>query len=88
MCGLPEEEYITEFVTGGLRCYAYRTLHCKTQVKCKGVTLNDKKGPQDATHESLAVLVHSFVANQKTDACMMTVSETIKRDKKKLQSEK
>ena len=40
VCNLPEEDYITEFVSGGPKCYAYRTRDGKTQVKCKGVTLN------------------------------------------------
>ena len=34
------------------------------------------------THKSLLGLVQAFVANQNTDAHVMTVSETIKRDKK------
>lgn len=78
VCGLPEEDYITEFVA---KCYAYRTRHGETQVKCKGLTLNDKNASA-LTPESLAGLVHSFVDNQKTNECMMTVSDTIKRDKK------
>ncbi len=35
------------------------------------------------THESLAGLVHSFVANQSTNDHIVAVSETIKRDKKR-----
>ena len=82
VCNLPEEDYITEFVSGGPKCYAYRTRDGKTQVKCKGVTLNAENSAV-VTPESLVGLVHSFVANQNTDAHVMTVSDSIKRDKKK-----
>ena len=83
VCGLPEEDYITEFVSGGPKCYAYNTLHGKTAVKCKGVTLNAKNASV-VTPESLAGLVHAFVANQHTDMPpLITTSETIQRDKKK-----
>ena len=82
VCGLPEEDLITEFVSGGPKCYAYHTQLGKTQVKCKGVTLNSQNASV-VTHESLKGLVHSFVANQKTDSHMVTVSDTVRRDKKK-----
>ena len=49
-------------------------------VKCKGVTLNSNTAA--VTHKSLVGLVQAFVANQNTDAHVVTVSETIKRDKK------
>ncbi len=32
--------HIVEFVSGGPKCYAYRTLHNKSQLKCKGITLS------------------------------------------------
>ncbi|KAK9535950.1 hypothetical protein VZT92_005782 [Zoarces viviparus] len=81
VCGLPEEDYITEFVSGGPKCYAYYTRDGKTQVKCKGVTLNAKNATV-VTPASLISLVHAFVANQNTNAHMMTVSDTITRDQK------
>ncbi len=34
------------------------------------------------TPDTLAGLVHAFVDKQKPDACVMTVADTIKRDKK------
>ena len=67
---------------GGPKCYAYLTWLGKTQVKCKGVTLNAKNAAV-VTHEWLEGLVHAFVANQNTDAHLTTVAETIRRDKKK-----
>ena len=82
VCGLPQEDYITEFVSGGPKCYAYNTKQGKTTVKCKGVTLNARNAAV-VTPESLAKLVHAFVANQNTDTPpLMTVYETIRRDKK------
>lgn len=33
------DDYIVEFVSGGPKCYAYRTLENKAELKCKGVTL-------------------------------------------------
>ncbi|KAK9535956.1 hypothetical protein VZT92_005785 [Zoarces viviparus] len=81
VCGLPEEDYITEFVSGGPKCYAYYTRDGKTQVKCKGVTLNAKNATV-VTPASLISLVHGFVANQNPNAHMMTASDTITRDKK------
>lgn len=81
VCGTPEEDYITEFVSGGPKCYSYRTRQGKTTVKCKGITLNANNA-NVVTHTSLSGLVHAFVANQNTGASVMTVSETIKRDKK------
>ena len=50
-------------------------------VKCKGVTLN-AKNTAVVTHKSLVSLVQACVANQNTDAHVVTVSE-IKRDKKR-----
>ena len=40
VCNLPEEDYITEFVSGGPKYYAYHTARSKTMVECKGMTLN------------------------------------------------
>ena len=82
VCNLPEEDYITEFVSGGPKCYAYHTARGKTMVECKGVTLNSNTAA--VTHKSLVGLVQAFVANQNTDAHEITVSETIRQDKKAL----
>ena len=83
VCGLPEEEYITEFVSGGPKCYAYRTSKGKSQVKCKGVTLNAANAAV-VTAESLESLVHAFVNNQSSDAHLITTADSIKRDKLRL----
>ncbi|KAL3983293.1 interferon-induced GTP-binding protein Mx [Sarotherodon galilaeus] len=76
------EDHIVEFVSGGPKCYAYHTSLGKTQVKCKGVTLNAQNS-KVVTHESLKGLVHKFVSNQVSDAHLVAVSDNIKRDKKK-----
>ncbi|XP_031153064.1 uncharacterized protein LOC116048233 [Sander lucioperca] len=81
VCGAPTEDYITEFVSGGPKCYAYRTAQGRTQVKCKGVTLNSKNA-QVVTHESLIGLVQAFVTNRHSTEHLMTNAFTIKRDKK------
>ncbi|KAF3698279.1 hypothetical protein EXN66_Car013960 [Channa argus] len=82
VCGLPEEDFITEFVSGGLKCYAYVTKRGKTQVKCKGVTLNAKNA-SIVTPQSLQSLVRSYVANGVSDGDHLTTeSETIVRNKK------
>ncbi|XP_051811557.1 uncharacterized protein LOC127536113 isoform X1 [Acanthochromis polyacanthus] len=83
VCGLPEEDFITEFVSGGPKCYAYCTKRGKTQVKCKGVTLNVKNAAV-VTHESLKGLVQSFLTNQnQQQQHVITEVETVRRDKKK-----
>ena len=82
VCGLPEEDFITEFVSGGPKCYAYCTKLGKTQFKCKGVTLNAENAAV-LTHESLKGLVQSLVTDQNTQMHVITEAETIKRDKKK-----
>ncbi|KAM3592409.1 uncharacterized protein V6R79_018184 [Siganus canaliculatus] len=57
VCGLDSEDFITEFVSGGPKCYAYRTRLGKTVlVKCKGVTLNSKNSAI-VTQETLLALV-------------------------------
>ncbi|KAK9528420.1 hypothetical protein VZT92_012582 [Zoarces viviparus] len=81
MCVVSPRRITSEFVSGGLKCYAYYTRDGKTQVKCKGVTLNAKNATV-VTPASLVSLVHAFVANQNTNAHMMTESDTITRDKK------
>lgn len=78
--GSGEDDHITEFVSGGPKCYAYYTKQGKTQVKCKGVTLNDVNS-KVVTHESLKGLVKAFVANR--DARLVAESDTIKRNKKR-----
>ncbi|XP_077961146.1 uncharacterized protein LOC144382995 [Gasterosteus aculeatus] len=81
ICGLPSEDYITEFVSGGPKCYAYNTIQGKTAVKCKGVTLNARNASV-VTPQSLIGLVQAYVTNHNTHT-LTTVSETIRRDKKK-----
>ena len=82
VCGAPTEDYITEFVSGGPKCYAYRTAQGNTQVKCKGVTLNATNA-KVVTHESLIGLVQSFVTKQPQPPNHLTTTAfTITRDKK------
>ena len=81
VCYLPEEDYITEFVSG-VRNVMHITARGKTMVECKVVTLNSNTVA--VTHKSFVGLVQAFVANQNTDAHEITVSETIRQDKKAL----
>lgn len=82
VCGSPEEDYITEFVSGGPKCYAYTTKQGKTTVKCKGVSLTAQNAAV-VTPASLIGMVHAFVANQQAPAPpLMTATDTIKRDKR------
>ncbi|XP_028452673.1 uncharacterized protein LOC114567766 [Perca flavescens] len=87
VCGAPNEDYITEFVSGGPKCYAYRTAQGNTQVKCKGVTLNASNA-KVVTHESLIGLVQSFVTNQQHPSRLTTTAFTIKSATKTVPSQK
>ena len=40
--GTEQEDYITEYVSAGPKCYSYNTHQNKTSIKCKGVTFNAK----------------------------------------------
>lgn len=68
-------------MSGGPKCYAYHTHQGKTQIKCKGVTLNPTNA-KTVTHESLKRLLDAFMVNQNTDTHLSAVSDTITRDKK------
>lgn len=70
-------------MSGGPKCYAYHTLRGKTQIKCKGVTLNNKNA-KTVTRESLKSLVDAFVKDRNSDAHVTAVTDTIVRDKKRL----
>ena len=84
LCGTEAEDFIAEFVSTGPKCYAYHTKQNKTTVKCKGVTLNSKNTSL-VTQQSLQRMVDAFVKNQSVSECITTETDTILRDKKKLQ---
>ena len=75
------DDYIVEFVSGGPKCYAYKTLHNKSQLKCKGITLSSHN-TDIITHDTLLELVHEFVSPDNIKQNLMTKSDTIVRNKK------
>lgn len=75
------DDYITEFVSGGPKCYAYQTAHNKTQLKCKGITLN-AHNTSVVTHDALVSLVYEFANRSETTQNLVTRSDTIVRNKK------
>ena len=75
------DDYIVEFVSGGPKCYAYKTLHNKSQLKCKGITLSSHN-TSIITHDTLVDLVHKFVSPDNITQNLMTKSDTIVRNKK------
>ena len=75
------DDYIVEFVSGGPKCYAYKTLHNKSQLKCKGITLSSHN-TSIITHDTLVDLVHEFVSPDNITQNLMTKSDTIVRNKK------
>ena len=81
---LDEGTYITRYVSGGPKSYAYTTNDGKSIVKWKGITLNSKNAAI-VTPEALIGLVKSFVANQKAPDCLYVTTDTIKRNKKRLE---
>ncbi len=73
------DDYIVEFVSRGPKCYAYRRLQNKKQLKCKGITLNAHNAAT-VTHDTVADLVHKFGSHD-DDAMqnIMTKSDSIVR---------
>ena len=43
LCGTEHNDFVTEYVSAGPKCYTYLICKNKTAIKCKGVTLNAKK---------------------------------------------
>ena len=77
-------DHIVEFVSAGPKTYAYRTMRGKSQVKCKGITLNALNS-KVVTFDSLVQLVRAFVENPNRPAEVVnTKTQTITRDKKTL----
>ena len=79
-----DKDYITDFVSGGPKAYAYKTAKGRSVVKWKGVTLNARNAAV-VTHDALKKLVATFVANQTTEQCVYAKTGTIVRNKATLQ---
>lgn len=78
---LDDGDHIVEFVSGGPKCYCYRTMCGKTLMKCKGVTLNSHNA-KIVTHETLKGLVEAFVSDRNSAEHVTTSHDNIVRDKK------
>ena len=74
-------DYITSFVSGGPKNYAYRTKKGKTETKIRGITL-DHAATGKLNHDVVRALVHLHV-NCNTDAkVIVDMPFKITRDKK------
>ena len=74
-------DYITSFVSGGPKSYAYRTKKGKTETKIRGITL-DYAATGKLNHDVVRALVHLHV-NGDTDAKVtVDIPFKITRDKK------
>ena len=74
-------DYITSFISGGPKNYAYRTKNGKTDTKIRGITL-DHTTLKKLNHDVVRALVHLHV-NCKTEAKVtINIPFKITRDKK------
>ena len=56
---LNEDDYITSFISGGPKNYAYRTKKGKTETKIRGITL-DYSASGKLNHNTIRELVHTY----------------------------
>ena len=74
-------DYITSFVSGGPKNYAYRTKKGKTETKIRGITL-DYAATGKINHDIILELVHLHTNGNTEEKVTVDISFKITRDKK------
>ena len=78
---LGDGDYITSFVSGGPKNYAYRTKRGKTETKIRGITL-DYMTSRKLNHDVIRDLVHLHVDCDTEEKVTVDIPFKITRDKK------
>ena len=85
LCDLTDEldggDYITSFVSGGPKNYAYRTKRGKVETKIRGITL-DYMTSEKLNHDVIRDLVHLYIDCDTEEKVMDDIPFKITRDKK------
>ena len=73
-----DDKYITEFIAGGAKNYAYKTNKGLTEMKVHGFTLN-KAATETLNFDTMKAMIHT---NDRHQSIRVEMGTTIKRDSK------